>query len=231
MNNVFFQGLEKALAVERLDAFRQDGASQLTTLSRYLWNMALCEALYSPLQMAEVALRNSIHSCFSEQFSTEDWYTTSGLLLSWQEKLVDEAIETLKERGVPISAEMVISELHFGFWTGFFNKAHEKNGVAHSLIKPVFKYAPKYERVVGPLSERWNEVRNLRNRIFHHERIVHWSDLVQQHARLIEVIGWINPELHEMAEALDRFTMIHSARIEPWKEKIQQHWPKEVGNE
>lgn len=232
MNNGFFKGVETALAVERLDAFRQDEASHLITLSRYLWNMALCEALYSPLQMAEVALRNRIHACLTDLFSAEDWYTTSGLLLSWQEQIVDEVLKELgNTKEQPAPAGKVVAELHFGFWTGFFNRAHEDKGLAYTLVKPVFRHAPKYEREANRLGKRWNRIRELRNRVFHHERIIHWSDLAEQHTAMIEVIGWINPELKEMAEALDRFTLIHSARTEPWKEKIQQHWPKEVGDE
>lgn len=231
MNNDFFKGLETALAVERLDAYRQDQASELITLSRYLWNMALCEALYSPLQMAEVALRNQIHSSMTELFSAEDWYTTSGLLLPWQEEMVEKAKQELRRNHMPVTPGKVIAELHFGFWTGFFNKAHEDKGIAHALVKPTFKYAPKYERVSNKLGARWNQIRELRNRVFHHERIIHWNDLGDQHSKIIEVIGWINPELREMAEALDRFTMIHSERIEPWKEKIRQLWPKDSAQE
>ncbi len=227
MNNEFFKGVESALAVERLDTFRQDGAQPLITLSRYLWNMSLCESLYSPLQMAEVALRNTIHACLSEQFEADDWYRTSGLLLNWQADLVDETIAKFSDGKTAAPVDEVIAELHFGFWTCFFNKAHEDRGVAHALVKPVFKYAPRYERVASKLGVRWNQIRTLRNRVFHHERIIHWADLSDQHASMIEVIGWISPELREMAEALDRFTMIHSAGIEPWKEKIQQHWPKD----
>ena len=61
MNSDFFTQLELALATERLDAYRRDGADEITTFSRYLLNMALCEALYSPIQFAEIALRNAIH--------------------------------------------------------------------------------------------------------------------------------------------------------------------------
>ncbi len=229
MNNEFFKGIETALAVERLDVFRLDGASPQIALSRYLWNMALCESLYSPLQMAEVTLRNRIHACLSEQFAAEDWYTTSGLLLSWQADLVDKAIKKFSAGGKTAFSSQVVAELHFGFWTGFFNNAHCQTGIAHALIKPVFKHAPKYERNVDNLGERWNKIRDLRNRVFHHERILHWIDLSEQHQAMIESIGWISPELKEMAGVLDRFTMIHSAGIEPWKEKIQQHWPKGNG--
>ncbi len=95
MNPAFFQQIETILATERLDAYRQDGVTQVVTLARYLWNMALCEALYSPL-----------------------------------------------------------------------------------------------------------------------------------HTAILEVIGWITPELRQMALALDRFTTIRQQGLNPWIEKIRQHWPR-----
>ena len=155
MNDEFFQKLEVALASERLDAFRRDGAEPLLVLSRYLWNMAVCESLYSPLQMAEIALRNRIHAVFADRFASEDWYTTSGLLLPWQEEQADKAIAALEAKGMPTTPDKVVAELHFGFWTGFFNRAHERTGVSHALIKPVFRFAPKYERKARSLDRRW----------------------------------------------------------------------------
>jgi hypothetical protein len=231
MNDVFFERLEAVLAVERLDAFRQGEATAIVTLSRYLWNMSLCESLYSPLQMAEVALRNSIHTALTDQYSREDWYEESGVMLPWQEKLVDKALKKFARPDLPVSAGKIVAELHFGFWTGFFNKAHAKTGVPHSLVHPVFKYASKYDRNAKKLGLQWNRIRDLRNRVFHHERIIHWTDLPQRHTETIRAIGWISPELKEMAVALDRFNRIHSAGIEPWKERIRNHWPKEIDDE
>ncbi|MEN7973047.1 MAG: hypothetical protein ABFR47_04350 [Verrucomicrobiota bacterium] len=227
MNNEFFEKLEPVLAAERLDAYRQDDASPLTTLSRYLWNMALCESLYSPLQMAEVALRNRVHAVLAEKFSADDWYTTSGMMLPRQKKMVDVALNKFCREDESVPVGKVLAELHFGFWTGFFNKAHSRTGIGHLLTQEVFGYASKYERDMKKLDARWNRIRNLRNRVFHHERIIHWKDLSDQHTSLVEAVGWINPELREMVEALDRFVLIHSAGIEPWKEKIRKHWPKE----
>ena len=43
--------------------------------------------------------------------------------------------------------------------------------------------------------------------------------------QLCEVIRWSNRDLLEFARTLDRFTMVHSADIEPWKEKIRRNWP------
>jgi|GEM_PF-3516013 hypothetical protein len=64
---------------------------------------------------------------------------------------------------------------------------------------------------------------SLRNQIFHHERVIHWKDLKAKHTLMLEVIRWSSNELHELAYNLDRFTEIHSAGIEPWKDQIQHH--------
>jgi hypothetical protein len=71
MNPVFFEQVAQALATERLDAYRQDGAAPAVALARYVWNMALCEALYSPLQLAEVALRNAQHRALTTRFGAD----------------------------------------------------------------------------------------------------------------------------------------------------------------
>jgi hypothetical protein len=85
MNLAFFQQIETILASERLDAYRQDGVPPATTLARYLWNMALCESLYSPLQMAEIALRNSLHRSLAARCNRQQWYDVITGLPQWQQ--------------------------------------------------------------------------------------------------------------------------------------------------
>ena len=75
--------------------------------------------------------------------------------------------------------------------------------------------------------KRWDKIRLLRNRIFHHERIIHWKDLREQHKDLQETIEWVSPELKELSIKLDRFCDLYEAGIDPWKEKIRNHWPNE----
>ena len=73
------------------------------------------------------------------------------------------------------------------------------------------------------LKQNLDRIRDLRNRIFHHERVIHWKDLGDKHALMLEVIRWSSTDLHKLAQTLDRFTEIHSAGIEPWKAKLQHH--------
>jgi hypothetical protein len=225
MNPVFFQRVESILAPERLDAYRQHGASPAITLARYLWNMALSEALYSPLQIAEIALRNALHGCLSTRFGAKTWYDVIPSLPVWQQRQLSEARQKLLADGKPVTPGRMVAELHFGFWTGFFNKCHARTGLGHALARLAFLHAPRPERDLKKLDARWKRIRDLRNRIFHHERIIHWKDLLAQHSSILQTIAWISPELHEMAVAFDRFSAIHQAGLTPWLDRLQRHWP------
>jgi hypothetical protein len=228
MNVVFFEQLETVLATERLDAYRQDDADEITTLSRYLLNMALCESLYSPLQFAEIALRNAVHVSLSNRFGAEAWYEAipSGKLLSWQAKQIIGAKDRLGKASKPVTPGAIVAELHFGFWTGFFNRRHARTGLGHALASQIFLLAPKPERDLAKLDARWSNIRRLRNRVFHHERILHWTDLDDQHSALLELTSWISPELSELAVTLDRYMQIRTQGLSPWVEKIRNHWPR-----
>jgi hypothetical protein len=94
MNPGFFEKIQPALAVERLDAYRQDQAEPQVALARYLWNMALCESLYSPLQMVEIALRNALQRSLESHFRSPHWYDLPAcwhLLTTTQQSQIDEA--------------------------------------------------------------------------------------------------------------------------------------------
>lgn len=228
MNSEYFSHLECVLATERLNAYRHDEADEITTLARYLLNMAICEALYSPLQFAEIALRNAIHNHLSSMFDSDSWYDVmpTGKLLRWQSQQLLDARDKLNRAGKEETPGRLVSELHFGFWTGFFNGRHARTGIGFSITNSVFSRTPQPERNLSSLDTYWTKIRTLRNRVFHHERILHWKDLDSQHANLLMMIGWINPELEEMATALDRYTAIRGAGLTPWVEKIRKHWPE-----
>ena len=225
MNPVFSQQVESILAPERMDVYRQDGAAPATTLARYLLNMALCESLYSPLQFAEIALRNAIHSSLTARFGTASWYDIVPALPAWQQKQLGEARQKLQTHGKPVTPGRMVAELQFGFWTGFFNKSHGGTGLGHALASQAFAHAPRPERDMKKLDARWKRIRDLRNRVFHHERIIHWTDLDAQHAAILEIVGWMNPPLRDFARVLDRYAAIRQAGLPPWLEKLHGHWP------
>jgi hypothetical protein len=226
MNPHFFQEIEGILHTERIDAYRRDGVDETTTLSRYLLNMALSEALYPTLQFSEIALRNAIHRELTSHCSTDAWYDSpTSRLTHWQQDKVDEAKRNLGRLRKPLTPGRIVAELNFGFWTGFFNNVHARTGIGAFLSRRVFPHAPSTEQVQNKLDRRWKDIRDLRNRVFHHERILHWRDLDQRHQSILHVIDWMSPELNSFTAALDRFATIRLAGLKPWTNQIQNNWP------
>jgi len=225
MNPTFLHEIEAILHSERLDAYRQDRVDGAVTLARYSLNMALCESLYPTLQFAEIALRNAIHDALTARSGTDRWYDTPIRLQNWQQDKIQEATDSLMQKGKPVTPGRMVAELGFGFWTGFFNRYHAHTGIGHYLASRVFAHAPKPERNLAKLDTRWKSIRDLRNRVFHHERILHWQDLDIQQKAILEVISWVSPELHDLAVILDRFPALRKAGIQPWIDKLRRHWP------
>lgn len=231
MSPAFFQKIERYLSTERLGAYavgRGGAASdQGTTLARYLLNMALCESLYSPLQLCEIALRNSVHLHAASLMGREDWYDAPGFPLRiWAAQEVAKAKAKITRSGKPLTAPRVVSELPFGFWTSLFEDHYEKKTpFLPGALKAVFPHLPKSLHKRKDRKADLEKVRILRNRVFHHERIVHWKDLDAQHRLLLQVIAWVSPELRQMADALDRFVVVRKAGLNPWLSKLQRHWP------
>jgi len=231
MNGAFFQKIQDSLSTERLEAYavRKTGVADdpAATLARYLLNMALCESLYSPLQLCEIALRNAIHHHASSLMSREDWFDDSRFRLTpWAASEIAKAKAQIIKSKKTVTAGRVVAELNFGFWTSLFEDHYEKQTpFLPSAFKGVFPRLPKSLHRRKERKADLEKIRILRNRVFHHERIVHWKDLDAQHQLILDVISWISPELRQMADALDRFRVVRSSGLNPWLEKLHRHWP------
>lgn len=227
MDSDFFRRFLEAISQDRIDAYRSDGADEATTAARYLWNIALCESLYSPLQMCEIGLRNAVHRALTAHFGTDRWYDEPKARLEcWASQQIQEAKKRIARRNKPLCPGRVVAELHFGFWTIFFNRYHDQTGLAAAVARRGFPGLPRKQRKIGALEKRFRRIRKLRNRVFHHERISHFRDLEQQHGEIVQAVGWMSPELEDMVLKLDRFTQIYRDGIDPWLEKINEHWTK-----
>lgn len=226
----FFNRVASSLSAERLSSYcERDGADECTTLARYLWNLAVCESLYSPIQLCEVSLRNTLHHHLSDRFGGH-WFDSGSLNLTpWGRIEVQRAKDKLKKLKRSPDPGRIVAELTFGFWTHLFQADYiGPKGFLPQGIKQVFPKLEKSRHRPKEIKQALDSIRDLRNRVFHHERVIHWKDLSDKHALMLDVIHWSSPELRELANSLDRFTVIHAAGIAPWKEQIQHHWPSKL---
>jgi hypothetical protein len=235
--------LRRVISDKRLDAYRTSpGDQDLDLLARYLWNMALCEALYPVIQSLEVAFRNSLHAALTSAFGGA-WYDDPTVLVVQRGRdEVAGAKQRLSTQGKAQEADRMVAELPFGFWTSLLNLAYAQSAVrrppTHKPLWPALVAAafPYFTPVGGPLagrpalSKRFNSIRhNLRNRVFHHEPIWRgWRDrssgvrvpLATQHTDALEAIGWISPALQQTVVRLDRFPAVHAEGEAPFRQVL-----------
>lgn len=159
-------------------------------------------------------LRTALHESLSLRTDDEAWYDALPLP-RWQSQQILDAEQRVQKMHKPLTAGRIVAELTFGFWVGFLTKPHMTSGLAYYIAKTAFVQTPKPEPGVPKLAGKGQPVRNLRNRVFHQERILHWQDLEPQHNEIMHLIGWINPELEQLTRMLDRFTTVRPNGLSP----------------
>jgi hypothetical protein len=207
---------ETALARVRLQGYRLDGSDLTTAIARHHWNMKLCEALYPALHLFEVTLRNALHRELSARRKNETWFDEHWLRPR-ESSRVQEAAEKLRRRGKPVEPGRVVAELMLGFWVSLFDRAYEQHErwLWPGALKPVFPRLRNSERGLRDLSVRLNGVLRLRNRVFHHERILHRDELTESVKNLRRLLYGVSPEAAALLRDVDRFDAVWVAGIQP----------------
>ena len=206
------EDLENALSLERFGRYLAwAGGDHAQALDLYALNTRLSEALYTPLQMLEVALRNRIHAVLSTAVQPR-WFETPGTLaVPHQNEQVAEALADLaRERKEPTPGR-VVAALTFSFWTTMLGTPYENRWQTdlHRIGHRNDGKGLRRKDLSGPLTP----IRLLRNRIAHHEPILAWN-LPKHHDAMLRITGWLSPAAAAWCRTLDRFDQIHpSERI------------------
>lgn len=80
MVSQFVQDIEPWISHARLEAYRPRHGDDLAMVTTYLHNVAMSEALHTPLGFLEVALRNSLHTSLSTLYGSTTWFKLPGIL-------------------------------------------------------------------------------------------------------------------------------------------------------
>ena len=228
---MLFPSAEKLLSTARLAPYKRAAlGNEQACLGLYLDNLRLARSFYPSLALLEVAFRNSLHDVLTVSLNSENWLLTEqtgfmmadsltyfdrhkGQMVTNQKALnmVKEAVREYKQQRnyAPASGAAIIAELPFGFWTSLFSKAYflllDKNPLR------AFPHRPR-----GTTWETINQqliaVRRFRNRVYHYEplcfqqppaAVLCFSQLIQMHRSIVELLGWISPELPAWAAETD----------------------------
>ncbi|WP_342754847.1 hypothetical protein AAGQ96_03365 [Pantoea sp. MBD-2R] len=202
--------LEKHFSSARLGRYRaaRSGEKDKAAID-YANNLHLAEAMVPLLNVLEIALRNGIHNRLSLLYQRADWWEawTNEPAFIWQNKEIVIASTKLLRRHEQQTADKMIAELTFGFWSSLFNTRYQD--MLWKDLRLVFAHCPKPQRQRRTISVALNRIRDLRNRIFHHEPLLWLTPLLPiQHATGVAVINWIDPCLNEWLTNHDRLPAV-----------------------
>ena len=192
--------IEAALSPERLQPYLDvAGGDRERALRLYLWNTAVSAAFYGPLQGLEVVLRNAIHRQLSKRYGSV-WYGNLDVGLDrGAQGRIRQAISELDREGSTNDTPRLVATLSFGFWVSLLGsggrlESGRKANYEMTLWRPALRqvFAHRTTLIRRQAHSPLNELRLLRNRIAHHEPIFAWN-LTADHARILEVMGWISP--------------------------------------
>jgi hypothetical protein len=206
--------IERALSQARLRPYIAAGGNREKGIALYTRNIRLCCALYPTLDTIQVVLRNAIHSALSGPHGS-NWYSNGRFRLEPREqRSVNAALATLVGRGKPRTPSRVVAELNFGFWTALFNRHYEVS-FWRPHARTLLPHASPSDRNVKQIHHDLEQIRELRNRVFHYEPI--WSErtLVDSYIDAHRIIAWISPASAKWLGTIDDFPEVYSASTPP----------------
>ncbi len=175
----------------------------------YAHNLRLTEALFPLLNVLEIALRNRIHHQLQKAYGQANWWDcwTGDTNFTWQNKEIHNAKAKLKKRKESQSPDKILAELTFGFWCSLFNTGLQ--ALLWKDLRLVFAHCPKNIRQRNTISPKLNQMRDLRNRAFHHEPLLWLTPaLFDQYTEGLTIIKWIDPKLSAWLQQHDRMKII-----------------------
>lgn len=169
-------------------------------LSLYVINVRASAELFEWLALLEICLRNALVKALRGKDSNN---VGDLFIVHWQDLTTEsrdaynKATKRLSDREKPVSFDMIISELPFGFWRYLLSATYESTLWTSHLRHAFPSLKPRKRALVYVPIER---LVYLRNRIAHHEPIFN-RHLGQDLAQIQQIIGWISPEALAWARA------------------------------
>lgn len=188
------------------------GGDRTRAVELYSANARVSEALYIPLQALEIALRNRINCVASGLLRDEPdvlWFDRPEFQLgARQAEQVAKAKRDLIDSGKAVEPSRVVAALTFGYWTACFSSDYEqlwRLGL-HKIAQTADGKALRRRQFTQPLLP----LRMLRNRVAHHEPIIHWS-LDRHHANILGLLDWLSPAAGMWCRENSRFKSVYQA--------------------
>lgn len=198
MNSALAKAFRRTISVGRWRTYlRCSGHQQDVAVRLYLWNAAISQSFYFPLQAVEVSLRNVLAAELAREW-TQDWWQNPKCLI-W---IGAHGVSRLKKvegqfhrEGRPLNTDQVVASLSLGFWVALLRKENFWTQRRHRVFP-----ALKSDVTLSQIRDWIDSVHRLRNRIAHHEPVF-LRDLSREYSVALSVIAAICPDTKEWVQA------------------------------
>jgi hypothetical protein len=195
------RALREAISPARLTTYeRRAHGNARRALDLYVWNVNAAAALYTILQVNEIALRNAVNRALISQFGVQ-WPYSTGFLrtLPRHERDTLEGGRSRLERNLRVahaSTGDVVAAQTYGFWVLLLTARFQGRIWQQEFASSFPGAPPQVTRSV--VHDRAEEIRRLRNRIAHHEPLLN-HDLLGAYQRAASMVRWVSPVMSEWA--------------------------------
>ncbi|MGE4238860.1 hypothetical protein [Ramlibacter sp.] len=236
-----FKAFFDAISLPRIRTYQRafGSGNDRQVLGAYLWGQAAGAALQPFIGIAEVALRNAIHTSLSTQLSRGQsvswpWYdqTVKGsLVLRGRTAAAFEAV-LCDRHGVRLAAlpspDSVVASLSFGVWSDILASQLPPTHVGRTFNE-VFPHHPYSRRAYWshgasrtPVVERIKRLQRMRNRVSHSEPV--WSPtmlVTSKGKHWTHAVHALEACLREFVELLG---WISPVSLEIFRKSFAQQW-------
>lgn len=208
------EDLPKVLSAPRFATYlsARDG-DRSAALALYHWNLELSSAFHVPLQICEVSVRNSIVRAIEATYGPNwPWEKAFEISLPDPSGSYSPRKDLASRRYLPTSGK-IVAELRFVFWEKMLTGRHD-NAIWNKHLKLVFPHCNRSLSVQilrGSAYSMLFSIRDLRNRIAHHEPIFE-RDVEEEYARIHEMIGWTSMVAAGWVDRVERTRLLATRR-------------------
>jgi len=202
-----YPGLEETLSAARFATYLAwAGQDRDQALALYTLNARISESLYTPLHMLEVALRNRIHDVM-RAVAGDTWFDAPAHQLNAvQAEMLAKARRDLAENRKAETPGAIVAALTFGYWTSMLGREYEN--LWQTTLKDIARKADGKGLRRKDLAAPLGPIRALRNRLAHHETVLHW-DLPKHYASVLQLTEWLSPVAADWCKACSRFEALY----------------------
>ena len=198
----------------------------------YELNIEASECIFGVLHLAEICIRNSIHTALMNEIGSQQWFRVGVVLprigrpIAYTQPMREMIDKAIRGAGAAASSGKIIAEITFGFWTSPLT-----NKFQQSLWIPfLHKAFPNFKGLPRTVHRRIETIQRLRNRIAHHERVltslnqVYTGNFAQPYLGLpavLECVRWASIPAADWVESGTRYNQVIQLLLDFSKRGIQ----------